>query len=142
MNLSLVFDTMGVIWGIVLSSLADFRQIGGGIELQITNLLTFLDSLHNYFHFVQKNFYSSLPYPCSHSRQVLIVAIHSIYIFRYISDTCYSLTFFHTNFSSKNLHIAEKCSNFALATPRDGAVVARWAHNPKVRGSSPLPATQ
>ena len=36
---------------------------------------------------------------------------------------------------------AEKCSNFALATPRDGAVVARWAHNPKVRGSSPLPAT-
>ena len=41
----------------------------------------------------------------------------------------------------KVLTNAEKCSNFALATPRDGAVVARWAHNPKVRGSSPLPAT-
>jgi hypothetical protein len=26
--------------------------------------------------------------------------------------------------------------------PRDGAVVARWAHNPKVAGSSPAPATQ
>ncbi len=24
---------------------------------------------------------------------------------------------------------------------RDGAVVARWAHNPKVGGSSPPPAT-
>ena len=26
--------------------------------------------------------------------------------------------------------------------PRDGAVVARWAHNPKVAGSSPAPATK
>ena len=26
-------------------------------------------------------------------------------------------------------------------TSRDGAVVARWAHNPKVAGSSPAPAT-
>ena len=26
-------------------------------------------------------------------------------------------------------------------TPRGGAVVARWAHNPKVVGSSPAPAT-
>ena len=26
-------------------------------------------------------------------------------------------------------------------TSRDGAVVARWAHNPKVGGSSPPPAT-
>ena len=25
---------------------------------------------------------------------------------------------------------------------RDGAVVARWAHNPKVVGSSPAPATK
>ena len=32
--------------------------------------------------------------------------------------------------------------NFALEiTPRGGAVVARWAHNPKVVGSSPAPAT-
>ena len=27
-------------------------------------------------------------------------------------------------------------------TTRDGAVVARWAHNPKVVGSSPAPATK
>ena len=27
-------------------------------------------------------------------------------------------------------------------TSRDGAVVARWAHNPKVAGSSPAPATK
>ena len=27
-------------------------------------------------------------------------------------------------------------------TPRGGAVVARWAHNPKVAGSSPAPATK
>ncbi len=27
-------------------------------------------------------------------------------------------------------------------TSRDGAVVARWAHNPKVTGSSPVPATK
>ena len=26
-------------------------------------------------------------------------------------------------------------------TPRGGAVVARWAHNPKVVGSNPAPAT-
>ena len=30
-------------------------------------------------------------------------------------------------------------STFAL---RGGAVVARWAHNPKVAGSSPVPATK
>ncbi len=28
------------------------------------------------------------------------------------------------------------------ATMRGGAVVARWAHNPKVVGSSPAPATK
>ncbi len=27
-------------------------------------------------------------------------------------------------------------------TSRGGAVVARWAHNPKVTGSSPVPATK
>ncbi len=27
-------------------------------------------------------------------------------------------------------------------TSRGGAVVARWAHNPKVAGSSPVPATK
>ncbi len=35
-------------------------------------------------------------------------------------------------------------STFAItkAISRDGAVVARWAHNPKVAGSSPAPATK
>ena len=32
--------------------------------------------------------------------------------------------------------------NFAITTSRGGAVVARWAHNPKVAGSSPAPATK
>ena len=32
-------------------------------------------------------------------------------------------------------------SKFAFKS-RDGAVVARWAHNPKVAGSSPAPATK
>ena len=31
---------------------------------------------------------------------------------------------------------------FALTIPRDGAVVARWAHNPKVVSSSLAPATK
>ena len=31
---------------------------------------------------------------------------------------------------------------FALEIPRDGAVVARWAHNPKVVSSSLAPATK
>ncbi len=31
--------------------------------------------------------------------------------------------------------------NLHSQTSRDGAVVARWAHNPKVGGSSPPPAT-
>ena len=35
----------------------------------------------------------------------------------------------------------KKCT-FVLQTSRDGAVVARWAHNPKVIGSSPVPATK
>ena len=36
-----------------------------------------------------------------------------------------------------------KSTNFVLdLRPRDGAVVARWAHNPKVAGSSPAPATK
>ena len=35
-----------------------------------------------------------------------------------------------------------KVTTFAhVKTMRDGAVVARWAHNPKVAGSSPAPAT-
>ena len=33
-------------------------------------------------------------------------------------------------------------SIFVLTRSRDGAVVARWAHNPKVVGSSPAPATR
>ena len=35
-----------------------------------------------------------------------------------------------------------KVSNFALTIPRGGAVVARWAHNPKVVSSSLAPATK
>ncbi len=44
----------------------------------------------------------------------------------------------------KYLDSSNKLHNFALTkmTSRDGAVVARWAHNPKVAGSSPAPATQ
>ena len=40
--------------------------------------------------------------------------------------------------------VAEKfCCNFVVAkTSRGGAVVARWAHNPKVAGSSPALATK
>ena len=33
-------------------------------------------------------------------------------------------------------------SNFAPDISRSGAVVARWAHNPKVAGSSPVSATK
>ena len=32
--------------------------------------------------------------------------------------------------------------NLHCKTSRGGAVVARWAHNPKVAGSSPAPATR
>lgn len=36
-----------------------------------------------------------------------------------------------------------KVTTFAhVKTMRDGAVVAHWAHNPKVAGSSPAPATE
>jgi hypothetical protein len=34
------------------------------------------------------------------------------------------------------------CCTFALTIPRGGAVVARWAHNPKVGSSSLSPATK
>ena len=40
------------------------------------------------------------------------------------------------------LVMSKKSSTFAAQfTSRGGAVVARWAHNPKVGGSSPPPAT-
>ncbi len=43
---------------------------------------------------------------------------------------------------AKNFVSFKNRRNFALEiTPRGGAVVARWAHNPKVVGSSPAPAT-
>lgn len=44
----------------------------------------------------------------------------------------------------ENLEVDEKVTTFAHVneTSRDGAEVARWAHNPKVRGSNPLPATK
>ena len=36
----------------------------------------------------------------------------------------------------------EKMCTFAVEIPRGGAVVARWAHNPKVVSSSLAPATK
>ena len=49
-------------------------------------------------------------------------------------------------FFDKTLAMSKKSSTFAVAnlknTSRGGAVVARWAHNPKVGGSSPPPATK
>ena len=44
----------------------------------------------------------------------------------------------------KNLERKEKWYTFApdlRTAPRGGAVVARWAHNPKAGGSIPSPAT-
>ncbi len=42
-----------------------------------------------------------------------------------------------------NLVAENFCCNFVVAkTSRGGAVVARWAHNPKVAGSSPALATK
>ena len=42
----------------------------------------------------------------------------------------------------KTIDRSRKSTTFALTkTSRGGAVVARWAHNPKVAGSSPAPAT-
>lgn len=44
----------------------------------------------------------------------------------------------------ENLEVDEKVTTFAHVneTSRDGAEVARWAHNPKVVGSNPAPATK
>ncbi len=39
-------------------------------------------------------------------------------------------------------YIRGKAYLCTIKTMRDGAVVAHWAHNPKVAGSSPAPATQ
>ena len=36
----------------------------------------------------------------------------------------------------------KKMCTFAVEIPRGGAVVARWAHNPKVVSSSLAPATK
>ena len=43
----------------------------------------------------------------------------------------------------KTLADSKKVRTFAtVITSRDGAEVARWAHNPKVVGSNPAPATK
>ncbi len=44
----------------------------------------------------------------------------------------------------ENLEVDKKVTTFAHVneTSRDGAEVARWAHNPKVVGSNPAPATK
>ena len=54
------------------------------------------------------------------------------------------LTLFNHTFLPLDLHMSGIVPNFAPVneTSRDGAVVARWAHNPKVGGSSPPPATK
>ena len=44
----------------------------------------------------------------------------------------------HHNTNYKNL----LCLYHIFQTLRDRAGVARWAHNPKVSGSNPLPATK
>ena len=43
---------------------------------------------------------------------------------------------------AKHLHLQIFSVPLHSQTPRGGAVVARWAHNPKVVGSSPAPATK
>ncbi len=45
-------------------------------------------------------------------------------------------------FQDKGLQIQKLCVPLHSQTSRGGAVVARWAHNPKVVGSSPAPATK
>ena len=53
------------------------------------------------------------------------------------------LSIFVENIPQKVLHSAQICCTFAdEITSRDGAEVARWAHNPKVVGSNPAPATR
>ena len=42
----------------------------------------------------------------------------------------------------KTFHYAAKIVDFCGYTTRGGAVVARRAHNPKVVGSNPTPATK
>ena len=48
------------------------------------------------------------------------------------------------NLCRPDLAVTTEIRTFAPVneTSRDGAVVARWAHNPKVGGSSPPPATK
>ena len=56
---------------------------------------------------------------------------------------CIVLSMFVENIPQKVLHSAQICCTFAdEITSRDGAEVARWAHNPKVVGSNPAPATK
>ena len=52
------------------------------------------------------------------------------------------LTFFISFLSQQPLTSTYIFSTFAVEIPRDGAVVARWAHNPKVVSSSLAPATK
>ena len=55
----------------------------------------------------------------------------------------YALTLF--NYKKYGYGYCQFANNAYLCTQktsRGGAVVARWAHNPKVVGSSPAPATK
>ena len=51
------------------------------------------------------------------------------------------LTSFKTQITINIWRIHVKAVPLHSQTSRGGAVVARWAHNPKVTGSSPVPAT-
>ena len=71
------------------------------------------------------------------------IPLHNIYNINYIAYTLKYFNNYFRVFFSKNFAVVKISSNFALEiTPRGGAVVARWAHNPKVVGSSPAPATK
>ena len=41
-----------------------------------------------------------------------------------------------------NIYLCTRNQEMIATISRSGAVVARWAHNPKVAGSSPAPATK
>ncbi len=62
----------------------------------------------------------------------------------YNPATCTQPTTFTAKKLPKNLESQTKVTTFAPVneTSRDGAEVARWAHNPKVVGSNPAPATK
>ena len=58
-------------------------------------------------------------------------------------STTFESTFFILRKLKQNVHLQTQKKNLKRNnTLRGGAVVARWAHNPKVVGSNPTPATK